>query len=84
MTVQHEDEMVTGRVVGRTVHPDGKTHGKYNDNPYLNSMKYDVEFPDGQTKEYAANTIAENIMAHVDQDGYSTSCLLYTSDAADD
>ena len=33
---------------------------------------YDVEFPDGQVKEYAANTIAENMLTQVDSDHMST------------
>jgi hypothetical protein len=28
----------------------------YDDNPMLNSVIYDIEFPDGQTKEYAGPT----------------------------
>ena len=35
-------------------------------------MVYDLEFPDGQTKEYAANVIADNMLTQVDPDGYST------------
>ena len=33
-------------------------------------MIYDVEFPDGTIKEYAANIIAENMYAQVDPDGH--------------
>ena len=36
------------------------------------SIIYDVEFPDGQVKEYAANIIAENMLTQVDPEGYST------------
>ena len=31
---------------------------------------YDVEFPDGMVKQYAANTIAENILNQVDSEGH--------------
>jgi hypothetical protein len=41
----------------------------------LNSMVYEVEFPDGQIKDYAANVIAENIITQVDLDGLSTTML---------
>jgi hypothetical protein len=34
-----------------------------------------VKFPDEQTKEYAANTIAKNILSQVDSDGYSTTLV---------
>ncbi len=41
----------------------------------LNLIIYEVEFPDGQVKEYAANIIAENMLTQVDSDGYSTTML---------
>ena len=67
--------MATGVVTRRATGPDGKTGGKYDDNPFLNSMIYEVEFPDGQVKEYAANVIAENMLTQVDAEGYSTTML---------
>ena len=54
--------MVNGKVIQRTIGPDGKVTGTYDNNPFLNSIVYDVEFPDGQVKEYAANIIAENML----------------------
>ena len=38
----------------------------------MNSIIYEVEFPDGQVKEYAANTLAENMLSQVDSEGFST------------
>ena len=38
-------------------------------------MIYEVQFPDGQVKEYAANVIAENMLTQVDSDGYSLTML---------
>lgn len=35
----------------------------------LNSMVYEVEFPDGVVKNYSANMIAENILSQVDSNG---------------
>ena len=67
--------MATGVVTKRAIGPDGKTGGKYDDNPFLNSMIYEVEFPDGQVKEYAANVIAENMLTQVDAEGYLTMML---------
>ena len=49
--------------------------GSYDDNPFLNSIVYEVEFPDGQVKEYAANIIAENMLSQVDSDGFSTQLM---------
>ena len=63
------------RVVGRAKDRHDKPIGTYNDNPYLNSIVYDVEFPDGMVKQYAANTIAENILNQVDSEGYMYNLL---------
>jgi hypothetical protein len=73
--MQNGNELSTGKVVRRALGPDGKTTGSYADNPILNSIVYEVEFPDGQTKEYAANTIAENMLSQIDDDGYSTALM---------
>ena len=68
--LQLGEEMVTGKVNQRTIGPDGQVTGTYDNNPYLNSIIYDVEFPDGQVKEYAANIIAQ-----ADSDGMSTTLM---------
>ena len=67
--------MQTANVVQRTVGPDSKNIGSYDDNPALNSVIYDVEFPDGTIKEYAANVIADNMLSQVDSKGYSVRLL---------
>ena len=36
---------------------------------------YNVEFSDGQVKEYGANIIPENMLNQVDLDGYSLSLM---------
>eukprot|EP00957_Ditylum_brightwellii_P139159 10606742-Ditylum_brightwellii.AAC.1 len=38
-------------------------------------MVYEVGFPDGQIKNYAANVIAENILTQFDNDGFSMTML---------
>lgn len=73
--LQQGEEYVTCKIIGRSTGPDGKTHGKYDENPYLNSIMYDVEMPDGQVKEYCANVIAQNMLAQVDPDGYSMALM---------
>ena len=40
---------------------DGNLTGKANMNPILDSRTYKVEFPDGRTAEFSANTIAEHM-----------------------
>ena len=67
--------MVTGKVTQRTFEPDGQVTGTFENNPYLNSIIYDVEFPDGQVEEYAANITAENMLTQVDSDGMSTTLM---------
>ena len=43
--------------------------------PSLHSLVYDVEFPDGTVKQYAANVIAENLLSQVDTNGYHSQDL---------
>jgi hypothetical protein len=38
-------------------------------------MMHEVEFPDGQLKEHAANVIAENMLTQVDSDGCSLTMM---------
>ena len=40
-----------------------------NDNPILDSRMYKVEYQDGAKASLAANFIAENMFAQVDQEG---------------
>ena len=63
------EELKAATVTGRSLDPQGETVGTYHSNPMLNTMVYDVEFPDGQIKEYSANIIAENMYAQVDSSG---------------
>ena len=44
--------------------------GDFNDNPLLNTQVYNVEFPNGNVEQYAANIIAENIYKTCDDKGY--------------
>ena len=63
------DSLVTGTVVGRKRDMDGNPIGRRNSNPILDSRVYDVQFPDGHVKEFAANVIAECIYSQVDDEG---------------
>ena len=69
--IQNGDEMAMGKVARRSLDADGRMTGTYHDNTFLNTITYNVEFPDGQVKEYGANIIAENMLTQVDSDGYS-------------
>ena len=61
----------SAKVLKRTEDDAGELVGTYSDNPMLNTCTYDVMFPDGEVKQYAANIIAENLFAQVDPDGHS-------------
>jgi hypothetical protein len=56
------------RVLRRKHDVDGKVVGTAHHNPALDSWVYEVCFPDGRTKELAANVIAEAIYAQCDAD----------------
>ena len=73
--VQAEEGHVSGKVTKLVFGPDGKVAGKYDDNPYLNSIMYEVKLGDGRIKEYGANIIAENMLTQVDSDGFSLSLM---------
>ena len=73
--LQLDDEQTVGKVVRRALGADGKTTGTYDPNPFLNTMMYEIEFPDGQVKEYGANIIAENMLAQADADGFTSPLL---------
>ena len=50
----------------------------------MNTITYDVEFPDGEIREYAANIIAENMLSQVDNEGYTLQHLSQIVDASSD
>ena len=75
VSLQLGEDITVGKVTKRALGPDGTVAGTYDDNPCLNTMIYEVEFQDGQLKEYAANIIAENMLTQVDDDGYSLTML---------
>jgi hypothetical protein len=59
-------------VIGRTVGPNaGRPEGNYDEVPLMNTMTYDVRFPDGDVKEYSANVISENLLNQVGDKGFS-------------
>jgi hypothetical protein len=69
------EDMKAAKVVGRTKDEDGNIIGTYDHDPMLNSMVYDIEFPDGEIKEYSANIIAQNMYAQVDANGHHHTLL---------
>ena len=58
------------KVIGQSRDGNGEPIGSYDINPFLNTTIYDVEFPDGEIREYCANVIPENMYSQVDAEGY--------------
>ena len=71
----HNGGMKNGKVIGRTIADDGRVYGTYDDNPYRNTVSYDMEFCDGEIKNYSASLIADNMYAQVDKEGYMYNLL---------
>ena len=75
VALQLEEEVTTGKVTCRALGPDGQVAGTYHNNPFLNTIIYEVEFPDGQVKDYAANVIAESMLTQDDSDGFTLTMM---------
>ena len=58
------------KVTKRLRDANGIPIGTANDNPILDSRLYEVEYADGYKASLAANTIAENMFAQVDDEGH--------------
>ncbi len=63
------------KVLRHSLEENGKVIGAFNDHPLLNTLVYDVEFPDGANKEYAANIIAESVLSQVYPNGFYTNVV---------
>lgn len=63
-----EEGSKTCKVLRRSVDNVGKTTGVYDTDPALNTMIYDVKFPDGAVQKYAANIIAQNVLEQVEDE----------------
>ena len=51
--IQNGDEMAMGKVTQRSLDGDGRTTGTYHDNPFLNTITYDIEFPMDRSRNMA-------------------------------
>ena len=65
-----DDQLHTAVVKRRAVDIEGTPIGVPNDNPLLDSRRYEVEFSDGTLETISANVIAENLLAQVDDEGH--------------
>ena len=73
--LSHTNEITRAKVTGQTVFDNGQTSGTYDKNPYKNTLTYDVTFPDGAVKEYAASLLAENMVNQIDKDSFEYNLL---------
>ena len=76
----HGEMNTVAKVVKQSVDADGKVVGSFSENPMLNTLVYECEFPDSMTKEYAASIIAKNIILESDPDGYRERMMVITAD----
>ena len=80
----HQDKLWNAKILRQSLEPTSRSVGCYHKNPILNNLVYDVEFPDGEVKEYSENVIAENLLSQVDEEGFLQSVfdsiLEYTKD----
>ena len=65
--------------MNRTKDKDSNIIGTYNPDPILNTIVYDVMFPDGSVSKYSANLIAENLYSQVDEEGHHYQLLDHIS-----
>ena len=61
----------SAKVLRQFLDPSGRSVGAYHKNPILNTLVYDVEFPDGEVKEYSAKIMSENLLAQFNDEGFT-------------
>ena len=66
------EEQQLAKILRRLVDRDGQVIGQHHKNHLLNMLMYDIEFPNGDVRKYAANIIAVNVLAQVDPEVYHT------------
>ena len=62
VSLQLDERVVAGQVKREALGPEFKIVGRYNANPTLNSIIYEVDFPYGQVKDYSVNVITDNML----------------------
>jgi len=76
--------MMRAKVTGRKRDAEGNPIRLRNSNPILDSRQYEVEFPDGATDIFTANTIAESMYSQVDGEGHSVLLMSEITDHQSD
>lgn len=68
-------DLCNGTVKRRAVGPDNRLIGTYDDDPMKSTMVYEVEFPNGESRVYSANILAEHMLNQIDEEPFSTTML---------
>ena len=71
----HGEELLMAKILSRSMDDQGRVLGKYRQNHPLSTLIYDVEFSDGNIKQYSTNMISENILVSYYSDGYYSSMM---------
>ena len=71
VVLPHRDKLRNTKILRRSLDPTGRSVGTYHKNTILNTLVYDVEFPDREVKEYSANVIAKKLLSQVDDEGFT-------------
>jgi hypothetical protein len=58
VVLPYKDIATTGTVIARKKYCNGNVVGKSHPNPFLDTRVMEVQFPDGNVQEFAANVIA--------------------------
>ena len=64
-----EENAVYGRAKKWVRNDDGQAMDALNRNPFLDTIKYEVEYLDGCIEEITTNQIAKNMVSHIDSQG---------------
>jgi hypothetical protein len=67
---QMSDLPVIAKIIRRKRDSAGNPIGVASDNPILDSRIYELEYPTGRIEEYSVNTIVENLVQQVGQEGF--------------
>mmetsp|Transcript_1849 Transcript_1849/g.3781 ORF Transcript_1849/g.3781 Transcript_1849/m.3781 type:complete len:250 (-) Transcript_1849:1930-2679(-) len=69
------ETLSAAKIIGQALDEQGNVVGNYHANPVLDTRVYDVLFPDGAVKQYAANIIAKHMYSQCDNEGYQHQIL---------
>ena len=65
-----DDGLMYAIVKRRKLDDEGKAVGNMNNNPLLDTIAYEVDFADDTIEVLTGNSIADNLLAQVDEEGH--------------